>query len=91
MEKKGYEKIKKLIKDKDLSTIICVPESYDDENNTIYFEPGLCNLKEFTEIRAENKIYWYNKIEEFRGIIITLIEFVLKLVEYEIYNTDLKP
>ena len=54
MEKKGYEKIKKLIKDKDLSTIICVPESYDDENYTIYFEPGFCNLKEFTEIRVEN-------------------------------------
>ena len=42
----------KLINDKELKTIICVPESYDDENNAIYFEPGLCNLKEFTKIRT---------------------------------------
>ena len=47
------------IKIEKLRKIICLPESFDDENNTIYFEPGLCNLKEFTEVRADNNIFWY--------------------------------
>ena len=69
------------MKPEELKKIICVPEFYDDSDNTIYFEPGLCNIKEFTEMRAKNKIYWYNKIEELKGIMYILIQFVIQLAD----------
>ncbi len=65
-------------------------ESFDDENLKIYFEPGLCNLKEFTEMRVKNNIFWHKKMEELKGIMVVLIEYVIELANYEIYNTDLK-
>ena len=74
-----------------MKKIICIPESFDDENNTIYFEPGLCNLKEFTKVRAMKNIFWHQKIDEFRGILSRLIDFTNDLTQQEVYNTDLKP
>ncbi len=44
----GYKKIIKKIPFEKLKEIICIPDFYEDESTSIYFEPGICNLEEFT-------------------------------------------
>ncbi len=63
----------------------------DNNTNSIYFEPGICNLSEFTAIRTRFGIYWYDRIDELRGILFKLMEFVIILADHQVYNTDLKP
>ncbi len=46
--------------EREFTKIICMPVWYDEERNIIYFEPGECNLKKFTQARAENALFWYN-------------------------------
>lgn len=60
----------------------------DDVTYSLYYNLGLCSLKEFNEYRYKNKIRWAKK--ELLYIFKRLVEFVLFMYNKNYYHGDLK-
>ncbi|KRW98388.1 WD40-repeat-containing domain [Pseudocohnilembus persalinus] len=61
----------------------------DDKNYSLYYNLGLCTLKEFNEYRKKKQIKWKKK--ELLYIFKRLVEFVLLMNEYKYFHGDIKP
>lgn len=64
-------------------------QSCNPETRGLSCNMGICNLRQFIQKRAENKICW--KEHEILYVLITLIDMVMVLWEIGIYHGDLKP
>lgn len=66
-------------------------EKFDDENFSLYFKCGICNLFEFSNLRMKKKIYWFERQEDLLYIIKELFMGITQLVQFGIFHGDLKP
>lgn len=77
---------------KDILEKICANlEKHDDQEQKLYYETGICSLLEFSEQRNYQQIFWFQKQNEIRYIILHLVKIVFNLFLHGIIQGDIKP
>eukprot|EP00825_Cyclidium_porcatum_P045806 TRINITY_DN705_c0_g2_i5.p1 TRINITY_DN705_c0_g2~~TRINITY_DN705_c0_g2_i5.p1 ORF type:complete len:778 (-),score=133.06 TRINITY_DN705_c0_g2_i5:76-2409(-) len=64
---------------------------FDDQQQILFYEAGMCSLDEINKIFAENNIYWFNMEPELRRIIFEISDIFIKFLQNGVYHSDLKP
>lgn len=64
-------------------------KNYDDEEKQLYYDIGICSLKEYNEYVVQQEEYL--SFKELLYISKFLIEFVKNFANNEIYHSDIKP
>jgi hypothetical protein len=59
--------------------------------NRLCFSCGECTLDEFCKERNKKRLWLFEKKQDLVYITKELIKFVLKLAEYGVFHTDIKP
>ena len=64
---------------------------YDDENQILFYESGICSLDEVNKLFIEKGYYWYEMQPILKRLICQVASIFIGFLQKGIYHSDLKP